>query len=304
MVFLRYVIFSLWKRPHRVDAESVVKTLRSAGLAQADIRGRHLSYVYRKLRHLNGSPVDSLPGLTISNSQTDARGSVESLWGVIVEPREHPLLEYVVNNVHSTLGIPIQIFHGAASRDYILASTIGSLINKGDVVLSELNVNTLLPSKILNGFHMLDDFWSSMEARKKILFFQTDSIVCKDSEYDISDFLSYDYIGSKWRSRRPNYLVIHGGNGGLSIRDWSASVECIHRFPPHLWEGAEDEYFAFHLPVMGCKVGNELSCAKFATEEIFLTKSFGAHKIDRLPPDELEAFLAYCPEAKRLIEGA
>ncbi len=229
--------------------------------------------------------------------------SGEVLWGIIVEARKHPLLEHVVMNVHSTLGIPIQIYHGKSSQEFIMSTAIGPLVEKGEIVLTPLRVDTLYPPANHSGFILSPEFWYSMCAREKILLFQTDAILCSKSDYSIHDFLQFDYIGSNWNLNRENNLKVSGGCGGLSVRDWKKSVECLERFPPEYWEGGEDVYFAFLLDVMGGKVADKQACLRFCTQEEFAEESFGAHDITSLDSASLQTFLEYCPEAKPLIDG-
>ena len=115
--------------------------------------------------------------------------------------------------------------------------------------------------------------------------------------------MGFDYIGATWNPRRPVGLVVHGGNGGLSLRDWHASMECLRRFPPGLWPGGEDGYFAFHAEVIGGKVGRPHDCERFATHTRFARMSFGAHQIQSLSDADLARFLRYCPEADFMING-
>lgn len=260
--------------------------------------------MYKQLRMLEWSPSVAQASEILDSASIPEADNTTPVWGVILEPRDHPLLEYVVRNVQETLNIPIQIFHGKNARQSILDSSIGQLVEDGSVVLTGLTVDSLYPGDFHNAFILTEEFWNAMAGRNKILFFQTDTIVCQSRQYDLEDFLEYDYIASAWRPTRPNNLVVHGGCGGLSVRDWKMSVACIRRFPPDYWEGGEDAYFGFFLDVMGGKVASEAEGATFSTERIFTEKSFGAHQITNLEPKSLASFLEYCPEAKPLLEYA
>ena len=137
--------------------------------------------------------------------------------------------------------------------------------------------------------------------RKKILVFQTDAILCANSDYQLSDFLGFDYIGSKWPRDRPVGMTIDGGNGGLSLRDWHKTVECLDRFSPKMWPGGEDGYFAFHMDLMGGRVGRGDECSRFSTQHEFLNRSFGGHKLTDLDSLSLEQFFQYCPVACQIL---
>lgn len=236
--------------------------------------------------------------LTPNNIQQD---TITPLWGVIVETRTHSALAYVIKNCLDVLNIPIQLFHSKKNIDFIMSTEIAQYIKDGKVFLSQLDTDDL-PSGRYSGLLLSRLFWENLIGRNKILIFQTDSILCSCSDYNVDDFLNYDYIGSLWENFRPSGINVVGGNGGLSIRDWKKSLECLELFPPHTWTGGEDGYFAFHLELMGAKVSQNEMCAKFGLQTEFLYKSFGAHQFNRLSNQDLSSFLAYCPEGKKLLE--
>ncbi|CAK7218743.1 hypothetical protein SBRCBS47491_003614 [Sporothrix bragantina] len=55
-----------------------------------------------------------------------------------------------------------------------------------------------------------------------LLVFQTDSILCANSQHNINEYLEYDWIGAPWSTSSR-----WGGNGGLSIRRVSAMVDIL-----------------------------------------------------------------------------
>jgi hypothetical protein len=221
--------------------------------------------------------------------------------GVIVETRRHRALESVVLNFSRTLKIPIQLFHGTGNLEFIMSGAISGLVGEGKVRLIELDIDDL-DARSYNALLMTREFWNLLESRNKVLIFQTDAIACEQSDYGLNDFLSFDYIGSLWPRQRPVGVMLDGGNGGLSLRDWKKSYECLLRFPPESWPGGEDGYFAFHIDLMGGKVGRDKECAQFCTQHEFLYRSFGAHKISCLGPASRAAFLDYCKEAEVLLQ--
>lgn len=294
---------ALFTRPLHYSPEDVVSRLALRGVKQEMIRGEDLAFLYKSLPALEWSPSSITLENILSYTSSKSSSSNEKLWGVILEARDHPLLAASVLNVYENLQVPIQIYHGPSSLQSIMASGVGQLVETGKVVLTQLEVDSLYPPDSYNAFVLSKEFWYSMRAREKILFFQTDAFLCNSSNYAVDDFVEFDYIGSWWDTKRPNNLMIKGGCGGLSIRDWKKSVECIERFPPEFWEGGEDTYFGFLMAVMGAKVGDETSCFQFCTQGEFRLESFGAHKISDLNPDDLEAFLEYCPEAKAYVDS-
>ena len=148
---------------------------------------------------------------------------------------------------------------------------------------------------------LTETFWNALDSRQKIFVFQTDSLLCSASKKQLSDFLHYDYIGSWWKRLRPIGIKVDGGNGGLSIRDWHMSMDCIKRFDPTYWPGGEDGYFAFHIDLIGGNIARGHHCAEFSTQYRFLYNSYGCHKISCLNSAEKSKFLRYFPGAAVLL---
>lgn len=218
----------------------------------------------------------------------------------IVETRTHEHLSRVVHSVLE-LGIRVQIYCGPGNRQFVEKSSIRPFIDTGKVIITQLSEDTL-DASIYNALLLSNRFWNSTAGRKKILCFQTDAFICRNSPYRITDFFEFDYIGSAWPRRRPIGLELDGGSGGLSLRDYAASVECIDRFPPDCWPGGEDGFFAFHLPLLGKKIGDREACLKFGTQNFFEAPSWGCHKIACLPSEVRRKFLSYCPEAAFMLK--
>jgi hypothetical protein len=292
------------KRLSGQEKDSTAKVLstelQNSGVLENSITGRHITHVYRSLRKLSVRPDFKSIDDILADQYENTINKFSPIWGVIVETRKHPALELVVNNFIKNVRIPIQIFHGNSNRDFIMSTTIADLVSNGQVHLTQLNVDKL-GAKKYNTLLLSKRFWKNVIGRKKILIFQTDTVVCANSDYTINDFVSYDYIGSKWSRHRPVGLIIDGGSGGLSLRDWGKTYECLRRFPPDLWCGGEDGYFAFHIELIGGKVGKDTECAKFSTQSDFMFKSWGGHQISCLNNEAQSAFLDYCPEASFLI---
>jgi len=158
-----------------------------------------------------------------------------------------------------------------------------------------------LPARRYNALFLNREFWNCFAGRNKILVFQTDALVCSASPYSLADFCSFDYIGSAWKFSRPIGLVINGGSGGLSLRDWKCCTRSLETFPAEAWPGGEDGYFGFHLELMGSGVGQADDCARFSSQQFFKYKSFGVHKPRLMNQVTRQMFLKYCPEIQRIL---
>ena len=69
---------------------------------------------------------------------------------------------------------------------------------------------------------------------------QTDSLICKNSNYTINNFMHFDYIGPAWNRKRPIGLIIDGGSGGFTLRNTKLSIDVLCNYPTDNWPGGED----------------------------------------------------------------
>jgi hypothetical protein len=285
---------------NRSSAQKTARKLKKIGFKANQIDASHLTTTYSQLKQV--------PGRANFEGMTNAINSLDPIpkqvdipcLGVIIETREHPLLVTVVLDFIKKTQYPVQIYHGNLNVEFILSSKIAGLVEEGKVILTSIEVDHL-DAGGYNALVLSKEFWYSLISHKKIFIFQTDSILCKRSKYSLTDFISYDYIGSQWPRNRPIGLVIDGGNGGLSIRDWDRSIECLERFPPNKWTGGEDSYYAFHMDLIGAKVARDVKSGKFSTQYKYSYKSFGCHKVSCLSKKDKLAFVKFCPEARELL---
>lgn len=268
------------------------------GLTPDQITLSHLTDFYARFALLSGNP---RADITLPKIEKPSQAASKApLVAVIVETRRHFNLVNIVRQVHTELQVPIQIFHGLGNLDFILKSPLQKLVENGDVLLTLIKTNQF-DSASYNQTFLDAEFWNAVIGRKKILVFQTDAMLLSRSPHKIDSFLSFDYIGSGWPRERPTGIIADGGNGGLSLRDWGKTMACVKRFgnQNHAW--GEDSFFAFHMELMGCKIGKTADCARFSSQMRFSQHSFGAHKLDLMSPlDRGKLLLAY-PAAWRLL---
>lgn len=219
--------------------------------------------------------------------------------GLIVETRAHPNLGPIVRQV-CDLGLSVHVFHGTGNRAFV-QDEFADLVAAGRVWLTELATDRM-DRQSYNALLLDTRFWDLSVGRGKLLMVQTDAVLCPNAAFGLTDFLDLDYVGSDWGRARPEGVVVNGGNGGLSLRDWGRMQECLRRFPPANWRGGEDTYFAFHIPLTGGVVADPERSAAFGSQIRFAKRSFGAHKIDKMHWANRVLFLAYCPDAARILE--
>ncbi|WP_158769091.1 DUF5672 family protein [Paraglaciecola sp. L1A13] len=262
---------------------------------------QYLSKTYLSMFTTDDRPdFTNINDLFIDCGQPDKQSQDDCL-GVILETRCHPLLEKVVVDFVKRTGYRVQLFHGNLNLNFILSGEIRQLVENKKVILTPLNTDEV-NGKTYNAIFLSHTFWTLMHARQKIFVFQTDSLLCPSSNVPLSEFVQYDYIGSWWPRLRPIGITVDGGNGGLSIRDWQQSVNCLERFDPIFWPGGEDGYFAFHIDLMGGKIARGQTCARFSTQYRYLFNSYGCHKISCLNKADKNKFLRYFNEASVLID--
>jgi hypothetical protein len=200
---------------------------------------------------------------------------------VIVEPREHLALPFVLNNVATCLpGWHIVIYHGTKNKGFLQ-----DCINKDSVlekcILKELPYANLTLS-MYNELLTSPAFYESIPT-DTFLIFQTDSMIFPQHVHLLNQFLAYDYVGaplvySLFHSLLENtgINVNMVGNGGFSLRKKSKMLEIIYKYPyaNEVKLMPEDVYFSRysrHVPPYE-------QAKQFSIESILVPDAFGCHK--------------------------
>jgi len=185
---------------------------------------------------------------------------------IIIEPREHPALKFVLNNFLENLSDEwsIIIFHGNNNIAYV-ENIINELSNYQNRILKiiNLNVSNLNYTTYSNVFKNID-FYSNIPT-EIFLVFQTDSMILSENKELINDFLEYDYVGAPWG---------HGGvgNGGLSLRKKSKMIEIIN------YKGNTSDYEdIFFCNYHDLYKPTFEKAKQFSVETVFYDKPFGVH---------------------------
>ena len=154
-----------------------------------------------------------------------------------------------------------------------------------------------------NNFAKSMDFWKHITT-KKLLIFQTDSMLCGNSHFTLDEFEKFDFIGA----RTPWDFKLYGGNGGLSVRDTEKSTQCVLDYEDgkleNLRKYGEDGFVARCFKLGGHngrlgvgKLPTDSDKDRFAIQNYFNRPAFGAHQTSvQLPENQKEAFHQYCPE--------
>ena len=185
---------------------------------------------------------------------------------IIVEPREHPALSFVLNNFLKNLSNDwlIIIMHGTKNGKYI-DSIISKDLQKYSNRIAKINLFIdNLNNKQYSELFLSEAFYKNIPT-ETFLVFQTDTMICKKNKDLINDFLHYDYVGAPWGQWGDV------GNGGLSLRKKSVSLNCIKN---HKWNGEnEDVFFSYKIKN---KPDNK-TARLFSIETFYTEKTFGLH---------------------------
>jgi len=191
---------------------------------------------------------------------------------IIVEPREHKALSFVLNNFLENLSDDwnIIIMHGNNNLDYInniIKTDLSQYTNR--IKLIDLKVDNLTIPEYNKLFYS-KEFYDNIPT-ETFLVFQTDTMICENNKDLINNFLEYDYVGAPWKHAPLENVV---GNGGLSLRKKSIMVEKIKICNPET--GNEDVFFSSTCNNPKKPSANDASL--FSNETIYSNNSFGVHK--------------------------
>jgi hypothetical protein len=219
---------------------------------------------------------------------------------VIVEPRKHKALEYVLNNFLENLNSDWNfiIFHGTKNKEYIQNIIDTKLLkHKNRIQLINLNIDNLSSSKAYSELFYNKEFYKYIPT-EVFLVFQTDTVICSKYKDLINNFIKYDYVGAPWSfifNKEGSYEI---GNGGLSLRRKSKMLEIIDKCD---FNNIENEDIVFSkLGLNGCddtivfKPSGE-EAKEFSIETIYNDKSFGIH--NAYGHHSVNKFSSWCPEA-------
>jgi hypothetical protein len=188
---------------------------------------------------------------------------------VIVEPRKHPHLEWVVKNVMYFLPHwSLYIFHSRENESFV-RNLIGSE-NENQVHFHEICAQNLTIEEY-NVLLTSPSFWSSIHA-EDILIFQTDSYIRR---WGIESFLHHEFcmIGAPWPGVGDQP---HVGNGGFSFRKKSAMLQLISS--PRRPRLAEDVFFYETANKYKMKMPTKNVSRMFSTEALYQPDSYAVHK--------------------------
>jgi Protein of unknown function (DUF5672) len=199
---------------------------------------------------------------------------------IIVEPRKHNALEFVLNNICDCLSDEwnVILFHGTNNTEF--ASQIVTRLNdvyQNRISMVNLGVDNLTRDEYSRLLSTKSIIYDSIE-NETFLVFQTDSMIFKKNAVFINDFLEYDYVGAPWAAT--NYEITKNcnfiGNGGFSLRKKSKMLEIIDKVP---YNGEnEDLYFSRNYNDIPVNKPNYEKATMFCVDEVFVEPAFACHQ--------------------------
>lgn len=210
---------------------------------------------------------------------------------VIVEPRRHPALAFVLKNMATLLpdGWKILVFHGNTNGEFVQDIIEDMEFPSRFLKPIVLDIDNLTIAQY-NSMMMSSAFYKCIPT-ETMLIFQTDTMILEPTY--LTAFLSYDYVGAPWKSGGV-------GNGGLSLRKKTKMLTITQTVMP--FQSNEDVYFAFQTIVPLFKPSFQ-EAHKFAVETVFYEQPFGIHAPWKyLNEHEMGILLEKYPAIQQLID--
>ncbi len=195
---------------------------------------------------------------------------------VIVEPRLHPQLKNVIDNMLTFLNekTKIMIFHSDINEEFI-----SSNYKDNDRIMSKKltklrNNNLTIPEYNILLTSMT--FWNQIDG-EYILIFQTDSCLCRHvDEFDLEPYREYGFVGAPCRDISDKYNTWL--NGGFSLRRKSLILKCLKQLQPYEKVTInEDKFYTVTCKDIINPAPYDLSM-KFSIEKYYYDKPLGLHK--------------------------
>lgn len=220
---------------------------------------------------------------------------------VIIDSRATSQLVTAVLNIlqHIPADWKVQIFTLDEHWPFYEKTSLQPFIKNERVFMTPIDFpkNNLPDQDYINLYLTSPSLWRRIRG-EKVLYFQTDSAICSNSSYKLTDFLHYDFIGAPWKE---------GGccNGGFSIRSRTKTLLFLesNRPPFPLHEINEDGWFVNNFRRFGGFVAPVSVAKTFSMESIYHPGVFAVHRSRDARPEKEDVLrtCAECPEARTIF---
>ena len=201
--------------------------------------------------------------------------AVEKFTAVVIEPRKHKALPFLLKNLLENLPLNwfIQVYHGQENSEW-LASKLQefSATNRARISTIPLAIRNFENSRAYSEFVASREFLLQIPT-ETFLIAQTDSMINPNNKEFLAKFLQYDYVGAPWP-----WDHLHVGNGGFSLRKRSAMLRILDVVGP-LQGDYEDQFFSTAAHVLKLKVPTREQAREFAVEQVYSPKFFAVHRV-------------------------
>jgi hypothetical protein len=231
----------------------------------------------------------------MSRQKEGMNEATKTYTAVIVEPRQHKALEFVLHNVLTNLSKQwnVVLMHGNKNAEYIDNIIRKLAEHKSRIQLINLNVDNLTMSEY-NALLTSTSFYEKIPT-ETFLIFQTDSMICPNDNKLIDNYLNYDYVGAPWAHHNQEV-----GNGGFSLRKKSKALQKIKNCP---YNGENEDLYFSSDKCEGLLKPDFDEAKLFSNESIYTNHSFGVHKVWNIfSPDDLKAKIKNCDGLNTLIQ--
>lgn len=223
---------------------------------------------------------------------------IENYTAIIIEPRKHRALEFVLRNILDNLNEKwsVQIFHGTENEEWLKDILEKNFKNDmARITLKNLGVGNLGTAREYSEILTSREFTEAIPT-ETFLVFQTDSMINPAHKTLINKFLDYDYVGAPW-----NASVVAVGNGGFSLRKRSVMLKIIDTFGP-LKGSHEDSFFSIGCARLRANVPSKDEAKEFSIETVYNPYSFGIHRAWDYHPDKIKELCDGCEGLETLIQ--
>jgi hypothetical protein len=237
------------------------------------------------------------PGLNDLIALQDVVDDGNTCTAIIVEPRRHRALAFVVKNVLENLPANwnVRIYHGTKNREFVeelLETEFGPSSHR--ISLENLGVENLATQTEYSRILSSREFMEKIPTETFIVF-QTDSMINPNHKELLERFLKYDYVGAPWPW---DHLKV--GNGGFSLRKRSKMLHIINT--TKRYKGVyEDQYFSVGSKLARPYKPSHTEAMEFSIEQVYSPKSFAIHNAWKYLPDHVEQMCKDCPGLETLM---
>jgi len=220
----------------------------------------------------------------------------ESCMAIIVEPRRHRALAFVVRNILENLEVNwnVRIYHGTENEEFVGKLLDGELADLRErISLENLGVADLPTGRAYSEILLSKKFTEEIPT-ETFLVFQTDSMINPRNKHLIHKFMKYDYVGAPWKDGGV-------GNGGFSLRKRSKMINILNTFPPNPRINHEDLLFSEGSPMARPYKPTDEEAKEFSMETVYTEEFFGIHRAWAYHPNRILEMCSACPGLETLI---